>query len=300
VIQGVLTPKVSVCVITYNQEAYIRQCLQSIVDQKTDFTFEVIVGDDCSTDGTREVVREFAELYPEVVRAIYQKENIGGGVHNFLTVHQAARGSYIAHVDGDDYCLPGKLQAQADLLDSDPNCNIAFHRMLVLMPTGEVDEGSLFEVSNIGEMTFDRGDIIQFIALASHSSKMYRSCLKDYEIPEFDVTDYFANVEQVGNGIARFVSHKNYGVYRLGGGIAASSVRPRVALAKSFRFFCGKYPKYRLQANTAAFMYFVIDIKNFRKTCLMFFIVWVQTFHICSIINFINSWRFVKQLRMRK
>ena len=54
---GKKTPKVSVCVITYNQEKYIAQCLQSIVDQETDFDFEIIVGDDCSTDGTREIVR---------------------------------------------------------------------------------------------------------------------------------------------------------------------------------------------------------------------------------------------------
>ena len=57
------TPKVSVCVITFNHEKYIRQCLQSIVDQETNFDFEVIVGDDCSKDGTREVVQEFAGKY---------------------------------------------------------------------------------------------------------------------------------------------------------------------------------------------------------------------------------------------
>ena len=57
-------PKVSVCVVTYNQEKYIRQCLQSIVDQETDFDFEVIVADDCSTDRTSCIVQEFADKYP--------------------------------------------------------------------------------------------------------------------------------------------------------------------------------------------------------------------------------------------
>src|SRR5450759_3411095 len=68
-------PKVSVCVVTYNQEKFIRQCLQSIVDQETDCDFEVIVGDDCSTDGTRDIVREFAERYPTMIKVILQDTN---------------------------------------------------------------------------------------------------------------------------------------------------------------------------------------------------------------------------------
>jgi len=153
-------PKVSVCVITYNQEKYIRQCLQSIVDQETDFYFEVIVGDDCSTDGTRAIVQEFVERYPGVVKPIFQEKNIGGGVHNYLTVHKATRGEYIAHVDGDDYCLPGKLQAQADLLDDDPDCNLVWHRMLVETRSGEI-RADLMDMPDLAERRFTRGDIIQ-------------------------------------------------------------------------------------------------------------------------------------------
>lgn len=290
-------PKVSVCVITYNQEKYIRQCLQSIVDQVTDFDFEVIVGDDCSIDGTRNIVREFAEQYPDIVKPIYQEKNIGGGVHNFLTVHNEAKGEFIAHVDGDDYCLPGKLQAQADLLDSDPNCNIVFHRMLLLKPTGETDEGSLLNAKNIGEMRFDRGALIQFMAIGLHSSKMYRKAVRDYDLPNFDVIDYFANVEQIGSGVARFAGYENYGVYRVGGGIAASGIRSKQALAKSFAYFCKKYPEYRLQVNTAALTYLISDLKNWRKTWFMFFVAWVRTFHLGSVLNLVRSLKFINELR---
>ena len=292
------TPKVSVCVITFNQVNYIRQCLQSIIEQKTNFAFEVIVGDDCSTDGTRAIVSEFAERYLGIVKPIYQEKNIGGGVNNFLTVHQAAVGEYIAHVDGDDYCLPGKLQAQADLLDNDPNCNIVFHRLLGMKPSGQIVGGSLVNVKNIGEMRFDRGRIIQLIAIGGHSSKMYRKKYRDYALPNFDVTDYFANVEQVGSGYARFVDHEGLGVYRLGGGIAAGGVRPRKALAASFMYFCDKYPEYRLQVNTAALTYFLADLKNRRETWPMFFEVWVKTFHIRSVLNLLRSIHFMKQLRL--
>lgn len=295
--ENIKCPKVSVCVITYNQEKYIRQCLQSIVDQKTDFDFEVIVGDDCSTDGSRSIVKEFADRYPGIVKPIYQKVNIGGGSHNFFSVHRAAAGEYIAHVDGDDYCLPGKLQNQADLLDKDPQCNIVFHRLLGMKTTSEIVEGPLLRVNDIEAKRFDRGAILQFIAIGGHSSKMYRKKYRDYEVPNFDLTDYFANVEQIGNGYARFTGHTSLGVYRMGEGIAAGGLRPRKALANSFLFFCKKYPEYRLQINTAAFMYFIADLKNMRKTWPMFFRVWLKTFHIFSAINLLININFVKQLK---
>jgi glycosyltransferase involved in cell wall biosynthesis len=121
-------PKVSVCVITYNHERYIRQCLQSLVDQRADFAFEVIVGDDCSTDGTAVIVREFIEWYPTIVRGIFQPTNTLG-ITNNMDVHDAARGEYVAHVDGDDYALPGKLQRQADFLDAHKQSSFVCHRV---------------------------------------------------------------------------------------------------------------------------------------------------------------------------
>ena len=95
-------PEVSVCVVTYNQEKYITECLQSVVDQETDFDFEVLVGDDCSTDGTRRIVQEFAEKYPDIIKPILHSKNTGA-FHNYVSVHNAAMGKYIAHLDGDDY-----------------------------------------------------------------------------------------------------------------------------------------------------------------------------------------------------
>lgn len=110
-------PKVSVCVVTFNQEKYIRQCLQSIVDQEVSFSFEVIVGDDGSTDGTRSILREFAERYPSIVKPIYNEKNIGP-YRNYVSTHSVAKGDYVAHCDGDDFWYPGKLKYQAEYLDN--------------------------------------------------------------------------------------------------------------------------------------------------------------------------------------
>jgi glycosyltransferase involved in cell wall biosynthesis len=288
-------PKVSVCVVTYNQEKYIRQCLQSIVDQETDFDFEVIVSDDCSTDGTRNIVTEFAEKYPLIIKPIYHSKNIGA-YKNFFFAHNAAIGNYIAHVDGDDYCFQGKLKKQSDILDSDPNCNIVFHRMMLLKPSGQLIEGGLLYEYNIENMRFNRGSILQFIAIGSHSSKMYRKPLNEYVVPNFDITDYFTNVEQVGDGYARFVGHQNLGVYRVGIGISSQGISTRVALAESFKYFHKKYPEFHLQINTAALTYFIADLKNFRKSWWIFCLIWIETFHPLSLVNLLRNIRFMKKL----
>src|SRR6185369_17391361 len=118
--------KLSVCVVTYNQENYIRQCLQSIIDQVTDFSFEIIVGDDCSTDNTRSIVKEYCDKYPEIIKPLFHQVNIGA-TRNYFAVHSKAGGEYIAHCDGDDYKIPGKLQKQVAFLDQHRDCAIVGH-----------------------------------------------------------------------------------------------------------------------------------------------------------------------------
>lgn len=83
--QPIANPKVSVCVVTYNQEKYIRQCLQSIVDQETNFLFEIIVADDCSTDGTAAIIRDFYHKYPSIIKSFFHYRNIGPAKNIFFT-----------------------------------------------------------------------------------------------------------------------------------------------------------------------------------------------------------------------
>jgi len=118
-------PKVSVCIVTYNHEKYLGQCLQSIVDQTVDFDFEVIVGEDCSTDGTREILRQFSERYPTLIKPIYHANNLGP-TKNYIDIHAAATGEYIAHCDGDDSWCQGKLAYQVRFLDNHPEIAAVF------------------------------------------------------------------------------------------------------------------------------------------------------------------------------
>jgi glycosyltransferase involved in cell wall biosynthesis len=290
------SPKVSVCIIAYNQAKFIRQCLDSVIAQRTNFPFEVVVGDDASTDGTREIIADYASRYPHTVRALLHKTNIGGGVQNYLSVHAAARGIYVAHVDGDDFCLPGKLQYQADILDSDPSCNIVFHRVLALLPDGALHEGGLWNVANLESRRFDRAALLRLMALGVHSSKMYRRPKQEVKEPSFPLLDYFLHVEHVGLGVARFTGTKPLGVHRVGGGLSKVGGASRNALAKTLLHFAKKYPAYRREVNTAALTMFLVDLRHQRWSWPMFGRVWLRTFHPGSVLLMAREWPLIKQL----
>ena len=124
-----MEPLVSICTTTYQHRRYIRQTLDSFLSQKTDFPFEILVHDDCSGDGTVEILEEYARRYPDVVCPVFEKENqYSKGVPINETFNfPRARGKYIALCEGDDFwCDDGKLQAQADYMESHPDCTFCF------------------------------------------------------------------------------------------------------------------------------------------------------------------------------
>jgi glycosyltransferase involved in cell wall biosynthesis len=122
-----MEPLVSVCIWTYNQENYIRACVEGALKQRTTFKIEVIVGNDCSPDGTQAILDELAVEYPDRLVAINRPQNIGGH-KNSMDVIARARGEFIALCDGDDYWIdPLKLQKQYDALQRHPNVDLCFH-----------------------------------------------------------------------------------------------------------------------------------------------------------------------------
>lgn len=134
-------PKVSVCFITYNHVKYIRIALDSILSQETEFPFELVIGDDCSTDGTSDIVRAYAEKYPNIIRAYIHPENLTQyglpGKYNFTHAFYQCRGEYVIHIEGDDYYTDNKkFQKQADFLDTNPNLSACFHNALMLFEDG--------------------------------------------------------------------------------------------------------------------------------------------------------------------
>jgi glycosyltransferase involved in cell wall biosynthesis len=118
--------KLSVLVPAYNLQSFIAECLLSVLEQQTNFDFEVIVCDDASTDNTKAIIATLETLYPQRLKAIYKTENQGLAA-NMSTLLAAARGEYIAYLDGDDIALPSKLQRQVDYLDTHDDCHMVYH-----------------------------------------------------------------------------------------------------------------------------------------------------------------------------
>ena len=125
---------VTIRCITYNHEPYIRQCLEGFIMQKTNFRFEAIVHDDASTDGTANIIREYAEKYPDIIKPIFETENqyskLDGSIQRIMSEH--IHGKYVAMCEGDDYWIdPLKLQKQVDFLESNPKYSMCAHNAFV-------------------------------------------------------------------------------------------------------------------------------------------------------------------------
>ena len=144
---------VSISCITYNHAPFIRKCLDGFLMQKTTFPIEVIIHDDCSTDGTKEIIEEYAAKYPDMIFPMFQTENqYSKGVRGMMTRFNfpRCRGKYIALCDGDDYWTdPYKLQKQVDFLEGNPDYIGCFHKIKILF------EGSLAEDKGI-EQRFEK------------------------------------------------------------------------------------------------------------------------------------------------
>lgn len=137
------TPKVSVVSITYNQEKYIKEALESFVMQRTNFKFEVIICDDASTDSTADIIREYTSAYPEIFKPVLRRKNLGV-VSNFVDALRLAKGKYIALCEGDDFWIDSdKIQQQADFLDKNPEYALCFHRAKVFTE-GSPDKDLIF------------------------------------------------------------------------------------------------------------------------------------------------------------
>lgn len=127
--------KVSVLILTYNQENFIAQAIDSALMQQVDFDYEIVIGEDCSADRTREIVRQYAENYPDKINPLFQPQNLNKG--NFVATFKACQGQYIALLDGDDYWTsPHKLQKQVDFLDNHPECAMCFHNVTLFYEDG--------------------------------------------------------------------------------------------------------------------------------------------------------------------
>lgn len=167
-------PLVSICCLAYNQEKYIRQTLESLLMQRTSFSYEIIVHDDASTDNTRKIIEEYASNFPHTIKPVFQKENKyskSGFNFQYKYVFPKAIGKYIAICDGDDYWIdPLKLQKQVDFLESHPDYGLVHTKAAKYYEASETFAGTAGH-------NFDDFEGLLTECSVAHSSTCFRNDL---------------------------------------------------------------------------------------------------------------------------
>tara|TARA_R100001369_G_scaffold92041_2_gene135239 strand:- start:208 stop:1209 length:1002 start_codon:yes stop_codon:yes gene_type:complete len=223
-------PLVSVCVQSYQHAKYIKECLDGILMQETNFEYEILLGEDASTDGTREICIHYAEKYPDKIRLfLHHRENniaIEGsptGRFIFMTNLLTARGEYIALCEGDDYWTdPYKLQKQVDFLESNPSYIIHSGKAQVLKDNNLVKE----TYSTLESKTYDIKGFYTVNKVYT-CTVMFRNISRSTFEFEFKLFgDWISYISLLSNkpGNLAYVSNEVYAVYRVHSGGAMQRV----------------------------------------------------------------------------
>ncbi len=249
--------KVTVWLSTYNQEPYVAQALDSILMQKTDFPFEIIAADDCSTDRTQEIILDYQKRYPDMIIPYFTPENIGG-CRKLTNCIDAGlfRGEYLSYLEGDDYWLgEDRLQTLADFLDAHPEYSRVSHRRKVIDENGtdkgyDIPEsvlGKSFTIENFlaGENYSDFGSVFRnyYKKCGSKYHALFWASRNVLDFQDMFITQDFGPV---------YVLNAVYGVYRSrssAGGTNYNSItslakrrRDSISIAQTVeRFYQGKY-----------------------------------------------------------
>ena len=208
---------VSACIITYNQEDYIRECLEGAVSQLVSFDYEIVIGDDCSTDNTFAICQEFALNYPKIIKLFPRKKNLGM-IGNWVDTIKNCGGKYIALCEGDDYWTDAlKLQKQVDFLEANPDYVLCFHPVNILKTDGSIVDDFITKVPENYETIETLARLGNYIHTPS---VVFRNVLKEFPF-EFELSpigDYFLYMMLAEHGKLKYLEEKMC-VYREGVGM---------------------------------------------------------------------------------
>jgi glycosyltransferase involved in cell wall biosynthesis len=235
-------PLLSACLITYNHARYVRQSIESILAQRADFAWELVVADDFSTDGTREILLEYKERYPQRIRLILQEKNVGPA-KNWYDLITSPKSKYIALCEGDDFWGDtDKIQKQVDFLERNPDFIACFHPVRVVDKDGrqiKKAKSSFVHNKDVSAHELITGRVLSTLSLC------YRNVIKEFpeEYHRSPTGDNFL-CSLLGNyGRAKFLSDIAPSCYRIHQGGAWSlkdEGRKRTTLITSY-FWLSQY-----------------------------------------------------------
>lgn len=204
-----MKPTVSICIATYNQDLYIKDCIMSVLSQSLDVSIEILIGDDSSNLKTSEIVSFLLKSHPNSIKYFKHVKNLGASENYQFLINQAS-GYYIAHLDGDDFWLPGKLKAQVNWLEHHPNSIACYTNAVVVNELQEVKGVFSSPVNELISFTFllEKGNFL------NHSSMIYKSTHKriilDFINPFIDYKIHlnFAKISDIGFINSAFVVYR--------------------------------------------------------------------------------------------
>lgn len=215
-----IRPTVSVFVMVYNHELYLKECLDGILMQQCNFNYDIVVGEDFSTDNSRNILLEYQKKYPGKFRLLLHEQNIGA-VTNQNSVLAACTGIYLAICEGDDYWTdPLKLQKQVDFLEANPDYSICFHRTNELKPNGELKQSEIWGIETKDTYTLEdlaKGNFMHTLSVVFRNLSPYPSWLG-----ESPIGDYILHMLNASYGKIKYIPEV-MGVYRMGVGVWSST-----------------------------------------------------------------------------
>ncbi len=237
---------VSVSIVTFNHEAYIAQALDSVLMQDVDFEYEIVVGDDCSTDQTRKILLEYKEKYPDQINLILQDRNVGMHANGEMVIN-ACKGEYIAVLDGDDYWIDkNKLQKQFDFLKTNPEVTECFHVVTRIYE----DNSMMAHEFPIGltKKVYGLEDVISSFFIPTLSIMFKKFAIKNFStfVHQMTNVDWLIHVMCAQNGKIGFIDEV-MGVHRIHKGGVWSGIKQVKVLENTIvsTNFINKYLDYK-------------------------------------------------------
>jgi glycosyltransferase involved in cell wall biosynthesis len=265
-------PLVSVCLITYNHEKFIRKAIESVLSQEVSFELEIIIADDYSIDSTREIILEYYKENKSLIKLLFQETNVGAA-NNFIDLINHAKGKYIAYLEGDDFWIDNqKIKKQVEFMEKNPEYNIVFTDFNILYES----TNKLVKVNHC-EKFFDRTTFsikdITYENIIPSLTAMYRNI--DLKFPNnFKLLwpgDWPFNILHAKTGKIKFLNFKS-SVYRIHESGTCSSNNPsynfkrHIETAKLMTNWFGYTSKIKF--------YLIYSIIKFR---LQLFKIWVKS-----------------------
>lgn len=240
-------PKVSVAMITYNHARYIAQAVESVLAQRTSFPYEIVIGDDCSTDGTGEILVSLQARFPDKIRLIRHPVNLGLlGKKNLVATFAECRGGYLAYLEGDDYWADtGKLQRQADLLDAEPGFIGCFHDIQMLKNDRDTEPYDMkypISVTTVGLPEMLAHGFPHLMTMMYRRSRLATFPAWFYDVCMGDWSLFSLLVEQ---GPMAYIRDLPAGVYRIHGSsywLGKPFVERTLEEIRAYKIFLGSFP----------------------------------------------------------